>query len=194
MLVPQGDLASLALQYLTDKGPQSHNYVRDYEPLFAPLRDKQLTLLEIGVLNGASIQMWSDYFPNGKIVGVDKDLKQFTWRPNVLLLQANVSTGEILQQVAEHAGPLDIVIDDGSHNHGDHMIALFELMQFLEPDGMYFIEDLHGDHITKQYLKLLQASPEQATMYHANSDAYRVLDVQLLYEENLALIRWGKVL
>src|SRR5262245_6318262 len=47
-------------------------YLGVYETLFAPLREKPITLLEIGVQNGGSLEIWGEYFRNATaIVGVD---------------------------------------------------------------------------------------------------------------------------
>ena len=59
-------------QYKTDKWTD-HHYVQDiYEPLFAQYREKEINFCEVGVWNGESMKLWSDYFVNSKnIVGVD---------------------------------------------------------------------------------------------------------------------------
>jgi hypothetical protein len=72
-------LDELGLKYGTDKASLHHNYLNFYEGFVAPLRDQPLTLLEIGVFQGASLRMWREYFPYAKVVGVDIMLscKQF---------------------------------------------------------------------------------------------------------------------
>jgi hypothetical protein len=67
-------LTELANFYRTDKGSTfgcSHNYTENYDKIMSPLRDKNVNILEIGVLHGNSIRMWSDYFSNGFIYGID---------------------------------------------------------------------------------------------------------------------------
>jgi hypothetical protein len=50
-------------------------YLTEYDRLFAPWRDKPIRLLEIGIQNGGSLEIWSQFFPNAeKIVGCDIDL------------------------------------------------------------------------------------------------------------------------
>jgi len=49
-------------QYKTDKWTD-HHYVQDiYEPLFAQYREKEINFCEVGVWNGESMKLWSDYF------------------------------------------------------------------------------------------------------------------------------------
>jgi len=51
------------------------HYFPVYEKHFAPLRDKPIKLLEIGVLNGGSLEMWRKYFhPDSVIVDLVKSV------------------------------------------------------------------------------------------------------------------------
>ena len=38
---------------------------------FIDIRYERLNILEIGVSTGLSLEMWSEYFPNSKIIGVE---------------------------------------------------------------------------------------------------------------------------
>jgi hypothetical protein len=75
-------LTRLAIRHGTDKwGP--HFYTPIYHELLAPLRDRPVKLLEIGVggygfrkIGGASLAMWADYFQWGTIIGLDVAEKQ----------------------------------------------------------------------------------------------------------------------
>ena len=62
-------LCELAQQHGTDK--LRHGYTPLYDELFTPLRDRPVNVVELGVLRGASIRMWADYFTHGTIYGVD---------------------------------------------------------------------------------------------------------------------------
>ena len=53
-------------KYKSDKG-FGHNYIDFYESIFNPIKENELNLLEIGVLFGNSLKLWSDYFINSKI-------------------------------------------------------------------------------------------------------------------------------
>ncbi len=48
------------------------HYFDIYDRHFARFRDKEIVILEIGVSQGGSLQMWKDYFgPKAKIYGID---------------------------------------------------------------------------------------------------------------------------
>src|SRR6516225_1237582 len=48
-----------------------HGYSVVMEKYFAPLRDKPIKFLEIGIGGGESARAWLDYFENAQIYGVD---------------------------------------------------------------------------------------------------------------------------
>ncbi len=49
-------------------------YLDIYDPVLAPWVDKKITLLELGIHKGGSLQLWYDYFPRGTIAGIDIEL------------------------------------------------------------------------------------------------------------------------
>ena len=61
-----------------DKGT-AHSYIENYYKYrFKDLRLKKLNFLEIGVSTGLSLEMWSEYFPNSNIYGVDIEKIDYT--------------------------------------------------------------------------------------------------------------------
>lgn len=137
-------LDTLALQYGTDKGPRNHNYMRHYQELFAACQGQPLTVLELGVQEGASLQVWHDYFPQSQIVGVDIEERCRIYEQDRIAVRiGDQSDASFLTALAEEFGGFDIVIDDASHN-GDGSRASFEILYpHVKPAGIYIVEDLH---------------------------------------------------
>jgi hypothetical protein len=69
--VVRSSLDELAVRHGTDKSSRRHGFAEIYETYVRPLRDEPIAMLEIGVWKGASLRMWADYFPNGRIHGLD---------------------------------------------------------------------------------------------------------------------------
>jgi GT2 family glycosyltransferase len=122
-------------------------YIHEYEHLFARFRDKPVVVLEIGVQNGGSLELWNAYFPAAKaIIGCDinpacENLQFNADRIHVVIGDAN--TDQFARQIATISPSVDIIIDDGSHTSKD-IIGLFSrYFPLLEDDGLYVIEDLH---------------------------------------------------
>ena len=122
------------------------HYFPVYEKHFKPLTDKPIKILEIGILNGGSLQMWRKYFhPDSVIVGIDinPDCKVHE-EDGVHVRIGDQSDPEFLQSLIDEFGKFDLVIDDGSHQVS-HVNKTF---QFLYPKiqntGIYLIEDTHA--------------------------------------------------
>jgi hypothetical protein len=122
------------------------HYFPVYEKHFAPLRDKPIKLLEIGVLNGGSLEMWRKYFhPDSVIVGIDinPDCKNHE-QEGINIRIGDQSDPIFLKSLIDEFGAFDLVLDDGSH-HVDHVNKTFQfLYPLIDKDGMYFIEDTHA--------------------------------------------------
>jgi hypothetical protein len=143
----QDDLTTLAVRHGTDKFGY-HDYTPNYHAMFARLRDRPLRLLEIGVggygdedRGGESLATWRDYFPNGRIIGIDIQKKVLDLGPRVRIFQGSQVDGEFLAEVVREEGPFDLIIDDGSHRN-EHVVETFKLLfPTLAPGGIYAVED-----------------------------------------------------
>lgn|SRR5437868_4828117 len=134
------NLSWLASLHGTDKRAHAHNYVSLYEQHLGHLRRRPIALLEIGVLGGASLRMWRDFFFKSTLTGLDINAVYVTL-PATTLVQGDQSDPDVLKQVRE-GGPFDVIIDDGSHV-GAHIEASFHaLFPELRGGGFYVIEDM----------------------------------------------------
>jgi hypothetical protein len=131
-------LKHLAMQYNTDKYLHK-GYCETYNELFKDLREREITLLEIGVDKGGSLLMWADYFPNGKILGIDIDKNCF----NESFPRIEVFIGDQKDEYFLNAlnTNYDIIIDDGSHFQQDQQLSFNYLFRKLNYGGFYVIED-----------------------------------------------------
>jgi hypothetical protein len=139
-------LDALALRHGADKSSQVHGYTRAYERHFAPLRHAAISLLEIGVGNGASLLMWRDYFPHALLYGLDVKHCPNLGLPGVTLFQGSQADESLLEQLIASTGAFDIVIDDGSHLWADQIASFQKLYPHVKPGGFYVIEDLHTSY------------------------------------------------
>lgn len=141
------DLVALATAHQTDKWGR-HWYARHYETHFAPRRLEPLTLLEIGVggyedpvRGGESLRMWKAYFPHARIFGIDVFDKGAVEEERIRVFRGSQDDPAFLDRVVAETGPLDVVIDDGSHRSA-HVVAAFEaLFPRLREGGIYAVED-----------------------------------------------------
>jgi len=119
------------------------SYLDIYAKYFESIRYQPINFLEIGVLDGASLRTFQEYFPNGNIYGLDIDprCKAFEGDRIKVMIGSQADTS-VLEQVRAEIGSFDIIIDDGSHVV-DHMITSFEhLFDAVTPGGYYIMEDV----------------------------------------------------
>lgn len=136
-------LDQILIKHRADKSSQGHGYNEVYEAAFNPLRDKPITLLEIGVFQGASIATWLEYFPNAMIVGLDCE-PQVPSYGRYYFVQGRQENPELLNRLKlVYPNGFDIVIDDGGHVPVDQATSFRALWPYVVKGGYYFIEDIH---------------------------------------------------
>jgi hypothetical protein len=138
------DLAAIAARYTTDK-PLNRHYLRNYEELFADLRGRHITLLELGVYFGGSLRMWRDYFQRGVIVGLDMhDVPMDDPTGRIRRYQGMQQDTAMLDRIAREQAPdgFDIIIDDCAHIGVVARQSFWHLFEHhLKTGGIYVIED-----------------------------------------------------
>lgn len=123
---------------MTDKGSH-HSYLELYEPLFHAFRNTATDVLEIGIGDGSSLQLWYNWFPKALITGVDITHSECNDQ-RIRCVQGDIKSESVIAFLRTRA--YDIIIDDGSHLLAEQIIALTKLMPALKPHGLYVIEDI----------------------------------------------------
>jgi hypothetical protein len=119
------------------------HYFPIYEKHFSKYRNRPLTLLEIGVAKGGSLQMWKKYFgPKATIVGIDINPECIFYEDQINIEIGDQGDPNFLASVILKFGIPDIVIDDGSHRQNDVLASFLSLYPRLKNDSVYFVEDL----------------------------------------------------
>lgn len=143
---------------LNDNGSdksKKHLYDFVYESYLAPLREKPITFLEVGIFRGESIKAWLEYFPKASVHGIDlfdrikpedveilKD-KRVHW------IESDSTDKNLPNLIKEQWGDIkfDVIIDDGLHTPEANEKTFLNLIEFLKSDGVYFIEDVFPLHM-----------------------------------------------
>jgi hypothetical protein len=121
-------------------------YLDEYEEKFAKYRDIPVKILEIGIQNGGSLDIYLEYFSNAeKILGCDINpnchkLEYLSKKIDVIVGDAN--SKQVKEGILSH-GKFDIIIDDGSHTSFDIVNNFCNYFDSLKLGGLYVIEDLH---------------------------------------------------
>lgn len=112
-----------------------------YEELFCEDSCLPTKYLEVGILNGGSLEWARDFFWNedSRIFGLDIVLPDPI--DGVTMEYGDQGDSEGLKRFAEREGPFDIIIDDGSHLEALTRNTFDALFPFVTDSGCYIIED-----------------------------------------------------
>lgn len=130
-------LADLALTLNTDKESR-HRYCSGlYEALLARFRGRPIRILEIGVWQGGSLELWRQWFPKAAILGIDP-APQCASIYGVTIMDANAYAPAIVARLPD----FDIIIDDGPHTPESQLACLDLYLPKLREGGVLVIEDI----------------------------------------------------
>ena len=130
----------------TDKG-SAHTYTGMYEGILSQYKNKDCTLLEIGVQSGGSALLWSRYLPNAKFSFADIDQVN----PLVLdmigdkcIFHLGDAYSDYGSNAIKSARPdgFDIIIDDGPHTLQSMIECIRRYLPIVKKEGYLIIEDV----------------------------------------------------
>ena len=139
--------------YEAHEGYVSHkmtHYPFAYDKILKPLLNvgKPVRLLEIGVQNGGSLEIWKKYLPEGSEihgVDIDENCLQLKFPENVYFHLGSAADQAFMNRTFAN-GFFDIILDDGSHVCSDIISTFINLFPRLAPGGVYLAEDLHASY------------------------------------------------
>ena len=142
-------------EFKTNKHKVIHKwtqYFPVYEKILAEWKNKTINVLEIGVLDGGSLELWHRYFgPQATIIGIDNHAQPNSQglvfdSPCINFRKGNQSDTNFLSSLVQEFGEFDIVIDDGSHISSDVIESFKFLYPYVSKNGLYIIEDTHTSY------------------------------------------------
>ena len=152
------DLCEIGKKYDTDKSSQRsnvtnnrhcHPYTLFYDELFRQKKTEDLKIAELGILDGASLLMWRDYFPRATIHGFEYNntlIQNFRGgfdNSRITLSHINVCNEDSIRGAFREAGGIyDIMIEDTTHQFEDQLRVIRSAYPYLKPGGVLIIEDI----------------------------------------------------
>ena len=148
-------LCELATKYGTDKW-NWHHYTPYYHEMFKDRRNDVKKVLEIGIGDsamknpsgepyqpGASMRMWSDFFPYASIYALDNNRSILINEGPFHSFYCDQGCEESIKSVIPEIGTgFDLIVDDGSHVPEHQVNTAKILVPLLAPNGIYVIEDV----------------------------------------------------
>lgn len=120
------------------------HYFEVYERHFSKYRGTDVVMVEFGVFQGGSLQMWKNYFgPKAKIYGIDINPKCKTLEESqVEILIGDQEDRNFLRSLKTLIPRVDILLDDGGHTMKQQITTFEELFPHVDKNGVYLCEDL----------------------------------------------------
>lgn len=139
-------------KYFTENTDRSihkwQHYFDIYDSHLSRFRNTDVHVVEFGVSEGGSLQMWKHYFgPECRIYGVDinpycKELEE----DRIKIFIGDQEDRGFLRTLAKEIPRIDILIDDGGHRMQQQINTFEELFPHVQPHGVYLCEDMHTSY------------------------------------------------
>lgn len=146
---------SLQQLYELHKGKVSDKwsiYLAEYNRIFSSHRGGEVRLLEIGIQNGGSLEIWSEFFPRAlKIVGCDinPDCAKLSYTDSrISVIVGDANTDDVERRISAISSEFELVVDDGSHTSGDIVRSFARYFPRVTDGGIFVAEDLHCSYWT----------------------------------------------
>ena len=124
------------------------HYFDVYHRHFQRFRGMPITMMEIGLYHGGSLQMWREYFgPQAQLVGIDIEQRCMAFaEQGTQVMIGDQSDREFLARVRARFPRVDILLDDGGHRMWEQIATFEELYGTVAEDGVFLCEDLHTSY------------------------------------------------
>lgn len=178
------DMNDLERYFYDNSGRVIHkwlHYFEIYDRHFSRFRNKPITIVEIGVFKGGSLQMWKEYFgPQAHIYGIDIDPACKAYEEDrIKVAIGSQEDRKFLQSFAASVPRIDVLIDDGGHTMQQQIVTFEELYPHVDANGVYLCEDLHtsywsdyggGHRKSGSFIEYSKALIDQLNAWHARAD------------------------
>ena len=158
-------------------------------------RGRRPRVLEIGVYQGGSLDLWDHYFgPGATLVGIDIDEAAVRMAdPSRTVVLGDQADPAFLRSVVERYGPFDIVIDDGGHTMEQQIVSIETLFPAVVDGGIYLVEDTHtsywpshggGLRSDASFVEWAKARVDDLHAYHRDEPVHPV------WADQLGAVHW----
>ena len=119
------------------------NYFDIYDKLLSKYVGKDITFVEIGILDGGSLFMWREFFgKNARIIGVELNPEAIKWREHGFeIFVGDQSDPEFWADFFRVVGDIDVILDDGGHRNDQQIVTVKCSLPHVLDEGVIIIED-----------------------------------------------------
>lgn len=117
-----------------------------YDRTLRGMRNAPIRLLQVGVQNGGSLEVWGKYFSDSRIIlGCDTDEKCAALHfddPRIKVIQADAASPYAKTKIMQVCGQFDVIIDNSAAEQRDCIAVFLNYFLNLAEGGIYVVEGL----------------------------------------------------
>ena len=121
-------------------------YLDEYEKKLNQFQKLPIKLLEVGIENGGSLEIFSKYFFNAELIlgcDINTKCKELKFdKSSIKFIVGDINDDETKKKIIEYS-KFDIIIDDGAHGSVDIVKTFSNYFNYLKEGGLFIVEDLH---------------------------------------------------
>lgn len=127
-------------------------YFSVYDKLLEEYINKDITFVEIGVLDGGSLFMWREFFgEKARIIGIEINESAKVWREHGFEIFIGSQGDPIFwKNFYDEVGDVDIVLDDGGHTYQQQIVTVESSLKHIRQGGKIIVEDTYTSY-QKEY-------------------------------------------
>ena len=145
----------MSLEQIVDNSKTDKNTIHSYLPLYQKLliskKESAKNVLEVGIYNGGSIKLWSDYFTNANVYGLDIMNYENVWEciknNEKIILYTSIDAYDndfFINNFLNKNIKCDFMLDDGPHSLESMKQFIKLYSQIMTDDGILIIEDVQS--------------------------------------------------
>ena len=134
----------------TDKNT-IHSYLPLYQQLLISKKETAKNVLEVGICYGGSIKLWSDFFTNANVYGLDIMDINYVWEGiknnEKIILHTSIDAYNndfFINNFLNKNIKCDFMLDDGPHTLESMKQFIKLYSQIMTDDGILIIEDVQS--------------------------------------------------
>jgi hypothetical protein len=133
---------------VTRKATKWEPYFDVYDAYFNKFINQSPTVVEVGVWQGGSLQMWTEYFGTGAtIYGIDRDPEILNNPvPHTHPVVGDQGDPEFWKSFLAQVPQIDVFVDDGGHHMFQQISTIEAVWPHLSEHGVYICEDTHTSY------------------------------------------------
>ena len=125
------------------------SYFPVYETLLQKYVGREVTIVEVGILNGGSLFLWRKFFgPKARIIGIDLNPDAREWEKHGFEIYiGDQASKNFWTELFQKIGKVDVVIDDGGHTNRQQIVTSHFAIQNIKDGGQLIVEDVHTNYL-----------------------------------------------